>query len=131
MVISKQGTQLKKVVNQTGDQSLERRINQINHSEFMISIGSGLSWLAWATGKKVVMISGFSKPICEFQENCIRVINENVCNGCFNDKRYVFDRGDWDWCPAHKGTPRQFECTKNITPQMVIEAIENNNLIND
>jgi autotransporter strand-loop-strand O-heptosyltransferase len=131
IVISKQPTQLKKVINQTGDQSLKRRINQINHSEFMISIGSGLSWLAWATGKKVVMISGFSKPICEFQENCIRVINENVCNGCFNDKRYVFDRGDWDWCPAHKGTPRQFECTKNITPQMVIEAIENNNLIND
>jgi len=129
MVISKQGTQLKKVVNQTGDQSLERRINQINHSEFMISIGSGLSWLAWATGKKVVMISGFSKPICEFQENCIRVINENVCNGCFNDEKYEFNRGDWDWCPAHKGTPRQYECSKTITPQMVISKIEDNNLI--
>ena len=130
MVISKQGTQLKKVVNQTGNQSLERRINQINHSEFMISIGSGLSWLAWATGKKVVMISGFSKPFCEFQENCIRVHNENVCNGCFNDERYEFDRGDWDWCPAHKKTPRQFECSKTITPQMVISKIEDNNLIN-
>jgi len=129
MVISKQGTKLKKVINQTGDQSLERRINQINHAEFMITIGSGLSWLAWAIGKKVVMISGFSKPYCEFQENCIRVHNNDVCNGCFNDKRYAFDRGDWAWCPVHKGTPKAYECTKTITPEMVIESIEKNNLI--
>lgn len=129
MVISKQGTTLKRVINETGEQSLERRINQINHSEFMISIGSGLSWLAWAAGKKVVMISGFSKPFCEFQEDCIRVHNSDVCNGCFNDVRYVFDRGDWNWCPAHKNTNRQFECSKTIVPQMVIDAMEKNNLI--
>ena len=129
MVISKQGTTLQKIINETGEQSLTKRINQINHSEFMISIGSGLSWIAWATGKKVVMISGFSKPFCEFQENCIRVHNYNVCNGCFNDSRYTFDRGDWNWCPAYKDTPRMFECTKNITPQMVIDGIEKNNLI--
>lgn len=129
MVISKQGTTLKKVIVQTGDISLERRINQIKHSEFMISIGSGLSWLAWATGKKVVMISGFSKPFCEFQENNIRVINEDVCNGCFNDVRYSFNRGDWNWCPVHKSTPRMHECSLKITPQMVIDAIEKNNLL--
>ena len=129
VVISKQGTALKRITNETGDQSIERRINQIRHSEFMITIGSGLAWVAWAIGKKVVMISGFSKPFCEFQENCVRVINDKVCNGCFNDKRYEFDRGDWDWCPAHKGTDRQFECSKTITPEMVIEAIEKNNLI--
>lgn len=129
MVISKQATSLKGVKNETGNFSLEKRINQIKHSEFMISIGSGLSWLAWAIGKKVVMISGFSKPFCEFQENCIRVHNDKVCNGCFNDTRYEFDRGDWMWCPAHKGTPRHFECTKTITPGMVMESIKNNNLI--
>lgn len=129
MVISKQATSLKNVLNETGDRSIEIRINQIKHSEFMITIGSGLAWVAWAAKKKVVMISGFSKPICEFNENCIRVINEKVCHGCFNDTRYEFDRGDWDWCPAHKGTDRQFECTKTITPEMVIQQIENNNLL--
>lgn len=129
MVISKQPTSLRRVLNETGDRSIETRINQIKHSEFMITIGSGLAWVAWATGKKVVMISGFSKPLCEFQENCIRVINNNVCNGCFNDTRYSFDKGDWDWCPALKGTSRMFECTKTITPEMVFEQIEKNGLI--
>jgi len=129
MVISRQGTILKNIKNECGEQSIERRINQIRHAEFMITIGSGLAWVAWALGKKVVMISGFSKPFCEFQENCIRIINENVCNGCFNDKRYEFDRGDWDWCPAHKGTDRMFECSKSITPEMVIQAMENGGLI--
>jgi autotransporter strand-loop-strand O-heptosyltransferase len=129
MVISKQGTILKNVINETGDQSLEKRINQINHSEFMLGVGSGVSWLSWAVGKKVIMISGFSKPFCEFQENCIRVHNNDVCNGCFNDIRYTFDRGDWNWCPANKNTPKMFECTKLITPQMVIDAIEKNKLL--
>lgn len=129
MVISKQPTTLKGVVNECGDRSLEYRINQIHHSEFMISIGSGLSWLAWATGKKVVMISGFSKPYCEFHEDCIRVINESVCNGCFNDVRFTFDRGDWNWCPVNKNTTKMFECTKMITPQMVIDSIEKQNLV--
>jgi len=78
MVISKQDTNLKGVIKETGDMPLEKRINQINHSEFMITIGSGLAWIAWAVGKKVVMISGFSKPFCEFKSNCIRIINENV-----------------------------------------------------
>ena len=126
MVISKQPTILRNIINETGDQSIERRITQIHHSEFMITIGSGLAWVAWAVGKKVVMISGFSKPFCEFQTNCIRVINENVCNGCFNDSRYAFNRGDWDWCPAHKDTDRMFECSKTITPDDVINKIKNN-----
>jgi len=125
MVISKQGTALKGIINETGDQNIEKRINQIRHSEFLVSIGSGLSWVAWAVGKKVVMISGFSKPFCEFQENCIRVHNYNVCNGCFNDLRYEFDRGNWDWCPAQKpGSDKMFECTKTITPEDVINKIK-------
>ena len=50
-----------------------------------------------------------------------RVFNPNVCNGCYNKVR--LDAGDWEWCPFHKGTERQFECSKTITPQMVIEAL--------
>lgn len=135
VVISKQGTALNGIINETGDQPLEKRINQIRHSEFIITIGSGLAWVAWATGKKVVMISGFSKPFCEFKSNCIRIggtedsYKEYTCFGCFNDKRYDFDKGDWWWCPAHKDTPRAFECTKKITPDMVMEEIKNNGLI--
>jgi autotransporter strand-loop-strand O-heptosyltransferase len=130
VVISRQSTTLRNVLNETGEQTIEKRINQIKHSEFMITIGSGLAWVAWALGKKVVMISGFSKPFCEFKSNCIRVHNDKVCNGCFNDLRYEFDRGKWDWCPAQKeGSEDMFICSKSITPAMVIESIEKNGLI--
>jgi autotransporter strand-loop-strand O-heptosyltransferase len=129
MVISKQPTNLENVINMTGDFPLEHRINQLKWCEFFIGIGSGLSWLAWAIGKKVVMISGFSNPICEFQSNNINVHNFNVCNGCFN--RHEFDRGDWNWCPEHKNTDRQFECTINITPEMVISRIISAKLIEE
>jgi autotransporter strand-loop-strand O-heptosyltransferase len=127
MVISKQKTNLKNIIDKTGDFPIEHRINELKYCEFFIGVGSGLSWLAWAIGKNVVMISGFSNPICEFQSNNINVHNFNVCNGCFN--RHVFDRGDWNWCPEHKNTDRQFECSINITPEMVINRIVNSKLI--
>jgi FkbM family methyltransferase len=33
------------------------------------------------------------------------------------------DAGDWNWCPKHKGTKQQFECTKEISSKMVIDKI--------
>ena len=97
--------------------------NYIYHAEGFIGLGSGLSWLAWALNKKVILISGFSKPVCEMTE-CIRIFvpeNENFCSGCFNE--FKFDQGDWNWCPRHKGTDRQFECTKSISSERVINGI--------
>ena len=129
MVISKQPTTLKNIIDRTGDFPIKNRINELKWCEFFIGIGSGLSWLAWAAGKKVVMISGFSNPICEFQSNNINVHNYSVCNGCFNN--HVFDRGDWNWCPEHKDTDRQFECSISITPQMIVDRIINSKLIVD
>lgn len=81
-------------------------------SKGFVGLGSGLSWFAWALEVPTVLISGFSKPHQEMKE-VYRVINEEVCHGCF--ARHLFDKGDWNWCPDHKGTPRQFECTKNIS----------------
>jgi ADP-heptose:LPS heptosyltransferase len=40
----------------------------LQHCEFFIGVSSGLSWLAWACGKKVVMISGITKKENEFKE---------------------------------------------------------------
>ena len=67
------------------------------------------------------MISGFSTPDSEFTTGVERVFNSSVCNGCYNKVR--LDASDWEWCPFHKGTERQFECSKTITPQMVINAL--------
>jgi autotransporter strand-loop-strand O-heptosyltransferase len=127
LVISKQPTKLKNIIDKTGDFPIEHRINEIKYCEFFIGVGSGLSWLAWSLGKKVVMISGFSNPICEFKSNNINVHNFNVCNGCFN--RHEFDRGKWNWCPEHENSDRQFECSINITPEMIVDRIINSKLI--
>jgi len=101
---------------------LEELIEDFPSCEFFIGLGSGLSWLAWACDLPVVLISGFSEKFAEMSSNCHRVINENVCHGCFNKEK--LNAGDWNWCPYHKGTDRQFECTKEITSEMVISEIE-------
>jgi autotransporter strand-loop-strand O-heptosyltransferase len=94
----------------------------IDHSEFTIALGSGIAWTAWGLGKKVIMIAGFSEIGHEFE--CIRPYNKNVCTGCWNNKNFKFDKGDWSWCPVHKGSDRMFECQKTITAEMVIEEIK-------
>lgn len=106
-------------VDKTGDFSLEERMNQIYHSEFCIGLSSGLSWLAWAVKKPVILISGFTEAFNEF-ENPYRVINTKVCNGCWNDLNCEFDKGDWTWCPRNK----DFECTKKIFAEDVIKMID-------
>lgn len=96
--------------------------NWIRHSEYFIGLSSGLSWLAWAIGTRVVLISGFTPEECEFTDNTLRIIDKSVCNSCW--KWDHFNKGDWHWCPAHKGTDRQFECTKKITGLSVIDKIK-------
>lgn len=109
---------------QITDTSIENTMNVIHHSEFFIGLSSGLSWLAWGLGKKVVMISNFTEENHEFTIDCIRIVNKSVCNGCWNNPDFQFDKGDWNWCPLHKDTPRHFECHKSITSLMVIEKIQ-------
>jgi autotransporter strand-loop-strand O-heptosyltransferase len=103
--------------------SLQEVINEFATCEFFVGLGSGLSWLAWACELPVVLISGFSEKWAETKLDTYRVINENVCHGCFNWDR--LDAGDWNWCPKYKGTNRQFECSKQITSEMVINEINN------
>ena len=106
-------------IDKTGDLPLEDRINDILHCDFFIGLSSGLSWLAWALNKPVVMISGFTKAFNEFNTP-YRIINENVCNGCWNDKNEKFEPSNWLWCPRNK----DFECSKQITFEMVKEKID-------
>jgi len=101
---------------------LEELIEDLQSCEFFIGIGSGLSWLAWSCDLPVVLVSGFSEKYSEMSLGCYRVINQNVCHGCFNKEK--LNAGDWNWCPFHKGTDKQFECTKEITSEMVISEIK-------
>lgn len=106
---------------QIEDTSMENTMNVIHHSHLFIGLSSGLSWLAWALNKKVVMISNFTDPDHEF--SCIRITNTDVCHGCWNKAEYRFDPGDWDWCPEHKNSPRHFECHRAISANMVKDVL--------
>ena len=110
-------------IDKTGISLLEST-HYMNHAEFHIGTSNGLSWLAHAVGKKVVLITNVTKKWCEFTTNVIRIDNESVCHGCLNEK--PFDKYDWNWCPNHKNTKRMFECTTSISPHDVFEKIKNN-----
>jgi len=108
---------------ETGDRPLAERARWLRHADFFVGLSSGLAWLAWACGTPVVMISGFTQENNEFATP-YRVINYHACNGCWNDASQRFDHQDFFWCPRHKDTPRQFECTRLITPEQVRRTLK-------
>jgi ADP-heptose:LPS heptosyltransferase len=121
--ISKEKSSLKRITKRNGDFSLNDRIWYLKHCEFFIGVSSGLAWLAWGCGKKVVMISGVTLPSNEFITDCVRIYNENACYGCWNrpehaDKFVVFNT---KLCPENKN----WECSRKISPKMVLEKIKN------
>jgi autotransporter strand-loop-strand O-heptosyltransferase len=122
--VSREGCNFDNVEN-LDDFSIENIMNYIKNCEFFIGLSSGLSWLAWSMDKHVFLISNFTNKEHEFNTNCTRILNTNVCNSCWVKPEYKFDKGDWDWCPIHKGTDRQFECSKSITGDYVINKIKN------
>jgi autotransporter strand-loop-strand O-heptosyltransferase len=107
---------------QTGDRPLAERVRWLKHADFFVGLSSGLSWLAWAAGTPVVMISDFTHPRNEFATP-YRVINYHACNSCWNDPLADFNRHDFLTCPRHQDTPRQFECTRLITAEQVKSVI--------
>lgn len=97
-------------------------IEELKKSKAFIGIGSGLSWLSWGLNVPTVLISGFSYKWAEMKD-CIRIgAPQGKCGGCFN--RHRLNAGDWNWCPDHKGTPRQYECSREITSDVVIKELE-------
>jgi autotransporter strand-loop-strand O-heptosyltransferase len=108
---------------ETGDRPLTERVRWLKHADFFIGLSSGLSWLAWAAGTPVVMISGFSHPLNEFGTP-YRIINFHTCNSCWNDPHQRFDHKDFLWCPRQKDTARQFECTRLITVEHVTATLQ-------
>lgn len=107
----------------TGSLPLQERVDLLRHASFFIGLASGLSWLAWASGIPVVLISGFSLPNAEFYTPW-RVFNSHGCCGCWDSLNENFDHKDFFWCPRHKGTERQYECTRLITGKQVCNVLD-------
>lgn len=72
VVISKEPSQLKNIINMTGNIELTHRMSDIMNAEFHLGVSSGLSWLAWSLGKHVIMISDVTPKWHEFQTNITR-----------------------------------------------------------
>ncbi len=76
VVISKEPSYLKNVINKSGDYPLEDRIKDLAESEFFIGNSSGLSWLAWGCGAHIILISDFTPPYHEPTQNFTRIYNK-------------------------------------------------------
>ena len=107
------------------DKSIPSVMNYLHHAEFYIGLSSGISWLSFAMRKKVFMIANFSTKDHEFQTDCIRITDESVCHGCWNNPAFKFDKSSWGYCPEHEETPKAFECHKSISAERVISIIQN------
>ncbi len=88
----------------------------IKKSIFHMGLSSGLSWLAWALDKSVVSVVGHNNQRYDFSSP-YRIQNTSVCHACWDN--HDMNAEDWYWCPENKN----FECTTQITPEMVIEKI--------
>jgi len=73
IVISKEPTNLNNVIDLTGDKSISERANMLLNADFFIGVSSGLSWLAWAVGTHVIMISDVTPLSHEFKKNISRL----------------------------------------------------------
>jgi autotransporter strand-loop-strand O-heptosyltransferase len=102
--------------------SFDNVANYLHHAEAFIGLGSGLSWFNWALGKHTYMINGFAEDGHEFTSNVTR-IKTDACSPCWTNPNFVFDAGDWNWCPIWKGTDKQFICQKTITPELVLSKL--------
>jgi len=121
--VSKEKTELNNLT-EVLDKSLPSVMNYLHHAEFYIGLSSGISWLSFAMRKKVFMIANFSTKDHEFQTDCIRITDESVCHGCWNNPMFKFDKSSWGWCPNHEDTPQAFECHKSISAERVISIIQ-------
>lgn len=73
VVISKESTNLKNIIDKTGNIPIGERIIDITNASFHLGISSGLSWLAWGLGVHVVMVSDCTPHYHEFQSNISRI----------------------------------------------------------
>jgi autotransporter strand-loop-strand O-heptosyltransferase len=121
--ISKEGFKKQNIINKEG-MKWEDSINYLHHADLFIGLGSGLSWVNWCLGKYTVMINNFNPYGFDFTQNITQIQNHSVCNGCWADTRFQFDKGNWDWCPQHQGTLSEHICHKAISPEQVYKKIE-------
>jgi len=77
VVISKEETKLKGIVDKTGNYPLIERMYDLKNASMFIGVSSGLAWLSWMVGTHVAMISDYTPPYHEFKSNMTRIYSKN------------------------------------------------------
>jgi len=85
LVISKEPTTLKNIIDKTGNIPIEERVKDLVSCDFFIGVSSGLSWLAWASNIHTFLISDFTPSNHEFKSNCTRIYSENCVKKITNE----------------------------------------------
>ncbi len=103
---------------------IDDRMQDLKYAEFHIGLNSGMSWVCESIGTPSIIIHGLHKPsIVPLGNEVVYNDDENVCTDCASE--YPFVRGNWSNCPIHYDNPRRrFECTRTITPRMVMDKID-------
>jgi len=79
VVISKEPTHLKNIIDLTGNHSIKDRAQTLLDADFFLGVSSGLSWLSWGVNTHVFMISDYTQITHEFQNNITRLsANEDL-----------------------------------------------------
>jgi len=73
LVISKEKTELKNIIDLTGNKPLIERAQLIHNADFFIGLSSGLSWLSWGVGTHTFLISDVTQMNHEFTTNISRI----------------------------------------------------------
>lgn len=107
----------------TGDRPIQELMDIISGAAFFIGVSDGPVWLAWGMGIPVILISGCTFPGTEFFTP-YRVQQFHVCHSCFNDQRNEQKLGDFGSCPHHRGTDKEFECSRHITVEFMRDMID-------
>jgi ADP-heptose:LPS heptosyltransferase len=115
-VCSKEPTDLKGVIDRTGDMPLVNRCALINKAKAFLSPSTGLYWVAAATSTPAILISGATDHDHEYVWNGYRISTpEGKCSGCIN-RPEMGDFNDSLDCPENK----DYECSKEIKSETVI-----------
>lgn len=85
VVISREPTELKNVINLTGNSPIINRAQTLMNAEFFMGVSSGLSWLSWGVNTHTFLISDVTQINHEFQSNVTRIsANPNLINVDYN-----------------------------------------------
>ena len=123
--ISYENTNLSNVIDFSGSgYSFTHSLSILKDCEFYIGMDSGISWMANLIDKHCCLIYGSSEEEFSFQDNVTQIglSSENYCRGCLEDTTILRNWHNMANCFYKK----DFECTRLLTTEMVINKIEEN-----